>query len=175
MERRLHSGVIVEVPEAETVVGSYRMRLDANARLGVPAHITVLFPFAEPDDITAEMLGRLHDIAAAVPAFEFRLPRTNWFGEDVLWLAPDPDDVFRRLTSEVAAAFPSYPPYGGEFSAVVPHLTIAERGSVDAMRAAERAVQRELPICSHAQSLTLMIERDSGTWDRVATFALTSR
>ena len=132
----------------------------------------MLFPFAEPDDIT-EMLGRLHDIAAAVPAFEFRLPRTNWFGEDVLWLAPDPDDVFRTLTRRCAAAFPSYPPYGGEFSAVVPHLTIAERGPVDAMCAAELAVQRESPICCYGQSLTLLVEDGRRAWRSAwLTFAL---
>ena len=39
------SCLILEVPEAEAAVGQHREKLDAIARLGVPAHFTVLFPF----------------------------------------------------------------------------------------------------------------------------------
>ena len=46
IRRVLRSGLIIEVPEAETAVAAWRERLDPQAVLGVPAHITVLFPFA---------------------------------------------------------------------------------------------------------------------------------
>jgi hypothetical protein len=36
-----HSGLIVQVPEAEPAVARLRERLDASAPLGIPAHITV--------------------------------------------------------------------------------------------------------------------------------------
>ena len=36
-----HSGLIVEVPEAEPAVARLRDRLDASSPLGIPAHITV--------------------------------------------------------------------------------------------------------------------------------------
>jgi hypothetical protein len=39
------SALIIEVPAAEAVVGRHRSELDANAALGIPAHITVLAPF----------------------------------------------------------------------------------------------------------------------------------
>jgi hypothetical protein len=59
--------------------------------------------------------------------------------------------------------------------AAVPHLTSAERGPVAEMRAAEAAVQRQMPIRPYTQSLTLIIERESSAWDRAATFRLGSR
>jgi hypothetical protein len=45
----LASALIIEVPEAEAAVQRHRQRLDANAPLGIPAHITVLAPFMPPD------------------------------------------------------------------------------------------------------------------------------
>ena len=65
----LSSGLIVEVPEVEPAVGELRSRLDGNARLGIPAHITVLFPFVPPAEIDDGVLRRLAGIFAAVPVF----------------------------------------------------------------------------------------------------------
>jgi hypothetical protein len=47
------SAVLVPVPEAERAVSRHRARLDAAAALGVPAHVTVLFPFVPPSEIAA--------------------------------------------------------------------------------------------------------------------------
>lgn len=52
-----HSGLIMEVPEAEPAVARHRERLDASAPLGVPAHITVLFPFMAPATIGPALRG----------------------------------------------------------------------------------------------------------------------
>ena len=52
--------------------------------MGIPAHITILFPFMPPAYIDDAVLHRLAGIFAAVPAFEHRLVRTSWFGEDVV-------------------------------------------------------------------------------------------
>ena len=52
----LPSALLVEVPEAEPLVRQWRMDLDPHAALGVPAHITVLFPFAPPPLISDERL-----------------------------------------------------------------------------------------------------------------------
>ena len=39
------SAVLVPVPEAERAVSRHRARLDGAAARGVPAHVTVLYPF----------------------------------------------------------------------------------------------------------------------------------
>ena len=57
------SAVLVPGPEAEPVVGRHRARLDRAAVEGVPAHVTVLYPFVPPPEITA---ATIEVLAAAV-------------------------------------------------------------------------------------------------------------
>lgn len=166
------TALIVVVPEAEGVVGQLRDRLDPVAQLGVPAHVSVLFPFMPAPQIGDAVIAQLTALFRAVPAFSHRLVRTAWFGDEVLWLAPDTGDEFRSLTTLVWAAFPAFPPYERAFNDVVPHLTIADRGPVADMQAAEREVQHRLPIGAFTQAVTLMVEQPSGRWERAISFAL---
>ena len=173
MDTVLGSGLIIEAPEAEPAVGEPRSRLDGNARLGIPAHIAVLFPFMPPAYIDDAVLHRLAGIFAAVPAFGHRLVRTSWFDEDVLWLAPEDDAPFRSLTESVHREFPDYPPFGGRYEDVVPHLTIADRCPLGQMQAAKHLVEKHLPISCVARGVTLVVQRDaSGAWTHSASFAL---
>jgi 2'-5' RNA ligase len=173
VETVVKSGLIVEVPEAEAAVREPRSRLDSSARLGVPAHITVLFPFVPPAHIDDAVLLRLAGIFAALPAFAHRLVRTNWFDEDVLWLAPEDDAPFRSLTESVHREFPDYPPFGGQFEDVIPHLTIADRCPLEQMQSAEDLVARHLPIIAMARRVSLFVQHDaSGAWTLATSFAL---
>ena len=113
------SAVLVPVSEAERVVSRHRIRLDPAAELGVPAHVTVLYPFLAPAVITAATLAVLAEAVASVSAFDCQFPVTAWFGQEVMWLAPRPEQPFRFLTHAVSAAFPGYPPYGGVHDDVV--------------------------------------------------------
>jgi len=168
-----HSGLIVAVPEAEPAVARHRERLDGTAPLGVPAHITVLFPFLAPGRIHPSVLVELEHLFAAVGRFSFRLERTDWFGEDVLWLAPADPVPFRALTLRVYEAFPACPPFEGEFDEIIPHLTVGHGHPVDDLRAAEAAVQEHLPIEAHATAVSLMTQRTpGGRWTRAASFTL---
>ena len=67
---------------------------------------------------------------------------------------------------------PDYPPYGGQFAEVVPHLTVGGHGTAQQLGAAERDVRRHLPIREQAQAVTLMAEQTDGHWHRRSTFAL---
>jgi len=121
------SAVLVPVPEAEPAVSRHRARLDRAAAWGVPAHVTILYPFAPPLAITAATTAALAAAAAPVRAFDCRFPATGWFGQDVLWLAPRPAGRFRAVTRAVPAAFPGCLPYGGAYQDAVPHLTVGDR------------------------------------------------
>src|SRR5260370_22115721 len=68
--RSRESAILVPVPEAEPVVGRLRDRLDRAALWGVPAHVTVLFPFATPDAITGAVIEIAAAAVASVRAFE---------------------------------------------------------------------------------------------------------
>lgn len=169
----LESALIVEVPAAESVVGSYRAELDANASLGIPAHITILTPFLPPDRLGAAERGRLLRVFAAVAPFDFRLDRTDWFGTTVLWLAPQDPGPFADLTERVFAAFPGHPPFGGQFDEVRPHLTIGHQRPIEELRRAEQEIVPKLPVTARASAVTLKAESSpGGCWETVASFRL---
>jgi 2'-5' RNA ligase len=142
------TAVIVPVPDAEPIVADHRERLDTAADRGVPAHVTVLYPFVAPAAVDEHVLATLGAAVGSVEAFDCRFARTRWFGDEVLWLDPEPAEPFRRLTAAVRRAFPQHPPYGGVHDDVVPHLTVAEkrRGGTAAAHAAEQAVAARLPL-----------------------------
>lgn len=156
------TAVIVPVPAAEAVVGEHRERLDRAAAWGVPAHVTVIYPFLRPEAIDGTAVAALSAAVATVPAFDCTFATTAWFGNDVLWLAPDPSQPLRQLTLAVWGAFPDHPPYGGVYERIEPHLTVAERvlGEPDALPDVERAVRRSLPFDQRVDHVLLIAGAD---------------
>jgi len=86
----------------------------------------LVYPFVPPAEVDEEVLAGLAAAIATVSAFDCAFGRTEWFGDDVVWLAPEPAAPFRALTAAVVSAFPAHRPYGGIHDDVVPHLTIGE-------------------------------------------------
>lgn len=150
------SAVLVAVPEAEEVVARFRTRLDRSAAWGVPPHVTVLYPFVAPDLIDRLVLAGLAEAVGAVPAFDAVLARLCWFGETVLWLAPEPEDRFRALIDAVGGRFPDHRPYGGAHPDPVPHLTIGHDAPVEVLRAAAEAIAPLLPIRTRVTAVHVM-------------------
>lgn len=168
-----HSGLIVAIPEAEPVVGHHRDALDLNARGGVPAHVTVLYPFLPPHLIDTAVLERLGALFATVPAFDVALTHTSWFGEHVLWLAPSDPAPFRLLTALVHDAYPDYPPFAGLYDDVVPHLTVGHGDRLTEMIEAEGLVRPHLPIHAPVREVLLLTqEHPEGDWSTTARFPL---
>jgi hypothetical protein len=169
------SAVLIPVPEAERVVSGHRDRLDRAAGWGVPAHVTVLYPFVAPSTITAATIAVLADAVRSISAFGCEFPATGWFGQEVLWLAPHPDQPFRALTQAVSAAFPGYLPYGGAYDDAVPHLTVGDRpaGGVTELQAAQVDMLRWLPIRARISRVSLMTGNAAPcSWQTVADLPL---
>jgi len=167
------SGFIVCVPEAEAMVGNLRERFDSSARLGVPAHITVLFPFMSPENINASVVQRIESVLRGAQRFEFSLAKVARFPATT-YLEPEPTEPFIAFTESLAREFPQFPPFGGEFASIIPHLTVAH-GNVTEVEAAEAELAASLalngPISSVCSSIVLM-ENSSGTWRRMHVFPL---
>jgi hypothetical protein len=173
------TALLLPVPTAEPVVGQHRARLDASARDGVPAHITVLYPFLPPAGIDETLLASLGLIFAGFDAFEYTLDKVGWFGEAVVWLGPRDPAPFTALTNLVFVAFPSCPPYGGRHAEVIPHLTIGHLGGPQALGTAALSVVPRLPIEAAATEVILMAgprpgtpDTPAGQWRIIATFPL---
>ncbi|MGH2931226.1 MAG: 2'-5' RNA ligase family protein [Gaiellaceae bacterium] len=161
------TALIVVVPEAEPLVHEWRLRYD-NAELGIPAHVTLIFPFVPADEIGEELVDELRELFAVQPAFSFTLARVARFS-DVAWLAPDPSDPFRRLTDLLFSRYPDCPPYEGIHEEVLPHLTVA-MGDAALQDEVEAALTPHLPIGAHAGEVTLLVEDKSGHWSESERF-----
>lgn len=170
----VESAVLALIGEAEPVVGPYRWRLDPTAALGIGAHVTVLFPFVVPRTIDASTVDRLRAAVADAPAFTCGFGGVGWFGEDYVWLAPEPAAPFDDLTARVVRAFPSHPPYGGEHEPC-PHLTVGYRrhAGLDALREAAADLASAPPITATVSTLHLLAgARTPGSWRTVAELPL---
>jgi 2'-5' RNA ligase len=161
---RRRTALIVAVPEAERLVSELRLAYDSSAALGVPAHITILFPFAPPKEIDEHALA---DVIARQPAFAFELTSVERFGAEITYLAPEPSGPFTALTRMVEERWPEYPPYEGAHEVVVPHLTVGER-MLD--------LSPPLPIACHAHDVVLLEEDEpGGRWQERRRFPLGQR
>ena len=169
------SALVVLVPESEAVVRPFRDGYDPSAAEGVPAHITLLYPFKSPDEIDDITLGKLRDYFLCLEPIQFSLGTIRRLPKEVLYLAPEPDEPFRQLTLSIWNLFPETPPYGGKWPDIVPHLTVAQLANEQQFTAIAdefaKASQDKLPIRANATEVTLMDNR-SGRWRVRATFSL---
>lgn len=153
----LRSALVVAVPEAAPAVDAWRERTSAaKPSNGVPAHVTILFPFVPAHAIDGDLLADLRAIFGGFREFRFGLQEARRFPE-VLYLAPEPPGPFVALTKAVVASYPAYPPYSGEFDSIVPHLTAAE-GGPELLNEAERGIRPFLPIPAEAHEVVLLEE-----------------
>ena len=156
------TALVVLVPEAEALVAEHRSRHDPSAAAGVPAHVTVLYPFRSVvDDIAADAVA---EIAASVPAFDVVFATLGRFPGEVVYLVPEPAEPFRRLTTATAAAFPDCPPYRGTVGDPVPHLTVADGVDETTAEVLDRALGQGLPIATGVDRLTLIAQDPTGLW-----------
>jgi 2'-5' RNA ligase len=154
--------VIVTVPEAEPVVGGWRMQYTFDGPRGIPPHVTVLFPFV-PSERVSEVEERVAELVAAAPEFDLLFARTARF-PDVLYLDPEPAQPFLELTGAIAAEWPEHPPYEGVFETVIPHLTVAESEDTALLDRIAGEVKPQLPVETRVREASLFVEDDTGRW-----------
>jgi len=168
----LRTALIVETPEAEDAIGAYRMWNDPAAARGIPAHVTLLTPFKPPDAIDGRDFDFLSEYFASASSFAYTLTSFGRFEDGgILWLRPQPAGPFVALAQGLVARYPEYPPYGGAYDEIVPHVTIAHNlPEVRAFDGLEGAVGPFLPITCRADGATLMEEAADGMWSVRARF-----
>ena len=141
------TGLVIPVPEAQP--------------FAVHPHVTLLAPFGSRARVDDPALHtELQGFFGSVPAFDFALVEVRKFPAGFFYLAPEPAGRFRDLTHALAARYPDFPPYEGQFTDVIPHLTLDED-----------AHPEPLPIRAHA-SVAHLVHSHEGAWNVVAQFAL---
>ena len=168
------SAILIPVPNAEKLVGAYRSRYDPAAKAGVPAHITLLYPFLDREAITRNSVIEVQKVIQSFQPFDFFLVEVRRF-PGVLYLHPEPDNEFKRMTQALVNQFPDHPPYKGAYSSVDPHLTVAHADGAVALEAIVEKFQSNaesyLPVMSRAEEVWLMVERN-GKWRKHTSFTL---
>ncbi|MGN6797498.1 MAG: 2'-5' RNA ligase family protein [Gaiellaceae bacterium] len=154
------TALIVAIPEAEPAVGALRLEHDWSAPLGVPAHVTILFPFADAADVDEDATA---DLLAPFAPFDVELDRVERFDDGPVWLHPEPSAPFAALTDAVWRRFPDYPPYEGAHDVVIPHLTVSD---------IPVELDVELPIHATVREVMLIEEGADGRWSLRRRFPL---
>ncbi len=170
-----HTALIVRVPQGEALVGDLRARFDASAALGVPAHITVLFPFMAVECIDTDVLRGIRTALDGVPAFNFVLAGVARFAATA-YIKPDPAEPFIDLTERLVRRFPDFPPFGGEFETIMPHLTAAHGDAAQADLAHAELLRRMAAggtVRGRCDAVVLL-ENSSGPWREMHAFSLTT-
>jgi 2'-5' RNA ligase len=161
--RKPQSAIIVRI-DLPTLLERIRRRYVPVARLGVPPHVTILYPFLEPAALNDSVRRRLVAIAARTTAFDVEFTTVETF-PDAIYLAPAPAEPFQQLTTDIIAGFPTVVPYGdpsltaGE---LIPHLTIAMH---EPSWAIQHIATTRLPMRATVRRLTVITEGAGGRWE----------
>ncbi|MGW0807551.1 2'-5' RNA ligase family protein [Nonomuraea sp. NPDC002799] len=156
------TALLVVVREAEPVVGRWRQLFDSSTSAGVPAHVTVLVPFLDIGRVDATVIDELGALIGEHGPFTVRFDQCRRFS-DVLYLAPTADQPFRALTEAVAARWPEAPPYGGQFTEIIPHLTVACSQQAHVLDEVEAELTARLPVSAGVASVSLFVS-DGDRW-----------
>jgi 2'-5' RNA ligase len=135
-----------------------------DAAAGVPAHLTLLYPFVAPERLDCSVRRTLAAVAASHPAFDYSLTgQATW--PDTVYVAVDPVEPFVRLQVALAQAFPAFPIYGRDAGfEFVPHVTITEGKAVGEATLREGRAWAALPRHARATHLEVIARGVSGQW-----------
>jgi 2'-5' RNA ligase len=153
------TAIVVPVLEAEPSVDCWRRRYTQDGADGMPPHVTLLYPFVDDRVLVGGHVCGIRRVLACFAPLDFELrgfaefPSTE--GAPVLYLEPDPTEPFLEMTAAIARVFPDYPPYGGQFAEIIPHLTIAEHAQAP-LSDIRDDVASVLPIAAQAREAWLM-------------------
>lgn len=125
MNPTLETAVLIVPPfEVQAFAAPLRRKSMPDRWMHVPAHLTLLYPFAPPAEVDGA-LPRLRQALSSLPPFDVTLDRYGRFPTAIV-LEPADAQPLLNLHRRLAAAFPEYPIYGGEFGHELrPHLTLA--------------------------------------------------
>jgi hypothetical protein len=119
---------------------------------GLPAHVTLLIP-------CPPLVDEIREALSPFSAFDVVFAELRSF-PDSLYLAPEPAERFIAIVEALAERFPDWPPYGGAYDTIVPHLTIESAAQVVA----------PLPVHVRAREAILLEHLDGERWEPVASF-----
>lgn len=161
MPRDGRTGLVIPVPAADAVLAPVAQRYPDAVRPGVPAHISLLYPFLPQSELDETVTAALHTICAEQTPMVVRFARCCRSGGFVS-LRPEPPAELETLTSAVRQRWPEVVPYEGRYGEVEPHVTAALGTSEETAAAIEGHVGARLPIPAQLREAWLVVF--TGQW-----------
>jgi 2'-5' RNA ligase len=160
------TAVVVLFPELESLIGELRRRHTHDGAHEMPPHVTLIYPFADSSEVGSHLETLERELGSFAP-FEVAFGKLARFPE-VLYVQPEPPKPFVEMTEALTGAFPEFPPYGGAFHEVVPHVTVAQ-GEEALLDRIEAALQVEA--AARVERVWLVEDTAEG-WRRHTAFPL---
>lgn len=139
-----------------------RRRAILDADKGIPAHLTLLYPFISPERLDESVRSVVAEIARSHPSFDFNLTGAHtWPG--TVYAAVAPTEPFARPQADLSGAFPAFPIYGQPPGFIfVPHVSVAEASDYDLAEAVEDPAWKGLPSARRATAIEVIVSDGAG-------------
>lgn len=165
------SGLVLAVPVLQQFVERHRHPSDASGELGVPAHVTALYPWVR-QPLTDDVLDGCARVVRGFGPLSMTFRQVATFPVGVVYLVPEPDGRLRELTRRLVEAYPDCIPYDGEHPDPQPHLTVTTGPVGELSELADRVAGDLTPTHCVVTTLTALEQQPSGHWRTVRTLSL---
>jgi hypothetical protein len=140
--------------------------------IGIPLHVTLLYPYAPPDQVDE---AALTDFFAQRDALTVTLiGLAEW--PRVVYAVPEPLGELLAMMRALWELFPEYPPYGGEIADPVPHATLAELEEGESLAEVAAGIRAKaealFPIMCNVRDVALLEEYEPDRWRERRRFPL---
>jgi 2'-5' RNA ligase len=172
-ELSLKTAVAIVLDDARALLEPVRSEFHAQSvAMGIPLHVTLLYPFARPGQVDEAALAGL--FAGHAPLTVTLTGVAEWPG--VVYAVPEPLGVLSELMRVVWNRFPDFPPYEGETIDPLPHATLAEVGeeesSAEVAAAIRARTEAVFPLSCDVRDVALLEEYAPDRWRERRRFPL---
>jgi 2'-5' RNA ligase len=161
----METALAVPIPQIQPLVGLVRREHTPDGAEGMPAHVTLLYPFADTEVLVAARLSRVREVVGRFSRFEVELTSVGHFHQregTILWISVEPPHPLVVLTEALVTEFPEHPAYGGKFDSIVPHLTVAVSADLDVLDRIGKQIALGLPIRAPIEKVGLYEHATTG-------------
>lgn len=171
----LESSIDIHIPELEVLIAPWRSPTVEVAALGVPPHVTILWPWRNAP-VTSEDITGIADVLKNIEPLTLVFDQLKVFPNGTIYLAMQNAESVQSVTKEIVTAFPDCPPYRGEFADPVPHVTVAkaknEEEKIRFCTELSEILRPHMPMTIHVKEFVLMEQRENLRWEIRATIPL---
>jgi 2'-5' RNA ligase len=167
------TAVVIVLDDARPQLEPVRAEFHAGeVAMGIPLHVTLLYPFAPSDQVDEE---ELEDFFARYGAFTLTLTGlATW--PLVVYAIPEPRERLLAIMHALFEKYPDYPPYEGEIAEPEPHATLSELEAGESLEAVAARIRAQIeslfPLTCHIRDVALLEEYEPDRWRERRRFPL---